>query len=81
MAITKRLTSGLIEESLGRLSEKSSYTPPSIRTVDFVVEKGFQSSGDDPIPVGNKFYVESTNQLEQTESTDYQWSTAEEGWF
>ena len=79
MAITKRLTSGLIEESLGRLSVKSSYTPPSVKTVDFVVEKGFTTS--DPVTVGNKFYVESTNQLEQTESTDYQWSTAEEGWF
>ena len=79
MAITKRLTSGLIEKSLGRLSEKSSYTPPSVKTVDFVVEKGFTTS--DPVPVGNKFYVETTYQLEQTESTDYHWSTAEEGWF
>ena len=79
MAITKRLTSGLIEESLGRLSVKSSYTPPSVKTVDFVVEKGFTTS--DPVTVGNKFYVETTHQLEQTESTDYHWSTAEEGWF
>lgn len=81
MAITKKLTSGLIEESLERLSVKSSYTPPSVKTVDFVVEKGFSTSETESIPVGNKFYVETTHQLEQTESTDYHWSTAEEGWF
>lgn len=86
MAITKKLTSGLIEESSERLLVKRSYYPPSVKTVDFVVEAGFSGSGGDDdvtreIPLGNRFFVETTHRLSQTESSDYQWSTADEGWF
>lgn len=85
MAITKKLTSGLIEESSERLLVKRSYYPPSVKTVDFVVEAGFGGSGDGDVtrevPLGNRFFVETTHRLSQTESSDYQWSTADEGWF
>lgn len=71
------------ETSEGLLTKKSSYTPPNVKVVDFVVESGFEAStqSDVPVDAGNRFYLENTDEFRQTDNTDYHWQTASDGWF
>lgn len=69
---------GQHEETLGVLSAKKSYSSPTIKVVEFLVERGFETS--DP-SAGTVFQVETRNQVRQDRDNDYRWRTADNGWF
>lgn len=79
MKITQNATSlGRHEEALGGMSAKKSYASPTVKVVEFLVERGFETS--DP-SAGTVFQVETRDQVRQDRDNDYRWRTADNGWF
>lgn len=79
----KKLPLGMHETSSESLSAKKSYASPTVKVVDFVVEKGFNASPVEPTSSGNIFELEPTeaSSFHQNGRTNNQWNTATSGWF
>ena len=60
------------------LSGKKNYASPTVKVVEFLVERGFAPS--DP-SAGTVFQVETRDQVRQDRDNDYRWRTADNGWF
>lgn len=69
---------GRHEETLGGMPAKKSYASPTVKVVEFLVERGFEIS--DP-SAGTVFQVETRDQVRQDRESDYHWRTADNGWF
>lgn len=79
MKITQNATPlGRHEEALGGMLAKKSYASPTVKVVEFLVERGFETS--DP-SAGTVFQVETRDQVRQDRDNDYRWRTADNGWF
>jgi len=82
MEITQNaLPFGLHEKTSEGLSAKKSYASPTIKVVEFVVEKGLTSSPNPPESVagGLNFEFSNKNKAEQT-STSSSWAYNENWW-
>ena len=79
----KKLPLGLHEESTESLSAKKSYASPTVKVVDFVVEKGFTASpGESENRMGSTFYLSDMRTLNQTGTAANEWQTVgQNDWF
>lgn len=71
-------TQELFEATSEGLSAKKNYASPTVKVVEFLVERGFAPS--DP-SAGTVFQVETRDQVRQDRDNDYRWRTADNGWF